>query len=392
LNETKKRKLARDETPKDPSRTELEDTIDAQANMIKQLKLEIDGLKLYKKEITKYESEVIFDKSISGFRKYVLEKQKVQEVKLPTQDERLPGQRERDIKLLKKQYEELESHQKSFFSYVNIRHNHMVKLHPNDQIQLGEVSLLCTLLKLSSAFNRYLYEDNQLDCIGDSTVNVQQNIWVAHQHGEYKGTCIRMICGLLYGFDAMRGKECSHICGSRIYLNPDHLIPEARAKNDSRDYCHLNGLYGSRGRIIRVGDDEEEEICDHEPRYLKSHKCDLHAIDQTHSIVPAVVRFRIEIKGPAPIAKPKLEENTIIAPFSYIVSKVTFPNDVHTPVSSLEKASHYLIGTAKFGKTNRKRCTANTKGSQSKCTAKIFEVDDVRMLAAFMPHTCVHGQ
>jgi len=160
LNETKKRKLARDETPKDPSRTELEDTIDAQANMIKQLKLEIDGLKLYKKEITKYESEVIFDKSISGFRKYVLEKQKVQEVKLPTQDERLPGQRERDIKLLKKQYEELESHQKSFFSYVNIRHNHMVKLHPNDQIQLGEVSLLCTLLKLSSAFNRYLYEDN----------------------------------------------------------------------------------------------------------------------------------------------------------------------------------------------------------------------------------------
>jgi len=119
-----------------------------------------------------------------------------------------------------------------------------------------------------------------------------------------------------------------------------------------------------------------------------AYKCKLPAT------VPIVASSRIEIRGPAPIVRVKMKDKEkFTASFSYVVSKGRYPNDTNTKVDSLEKATHYLIDTAKFSKAKGKnRCTAKAEGTRNACNSKIIEAEKVRMLATFTPHKCIHKQ
>lgn len=57
----------------------------------------------------------------------------------------------------------------------------------------------------------------------------------------------RIVCGLIYGFQTLFGREASHRCGNATCLRC--LYPEIAAKNRDRDMCHTG----------------EREACCHNP-------------------------------------------------------------------------------------------------------------------------------
>jgi len=195
---SKKRKLSDDiEYSENFDQAELLKTIAAKAKEIASLKDEIGDLKAQAME---YESAIVIEKAVQDFKKEVLEDQTIALFTLPDSEE------EHELKLAKRYHDKLEPFQQSSFSYLKSKRIEKPDCIPKRHVLEGltELALIRILLTLVFQMKELLYED--FDCVGQNGSTYRKAVSFLDQHGKSrKMVSSRLICGFVYGFDALVG-------------------------------------------------------------------------------------------------------------------------------------------------------------------------------------------